>query len=757
MSPWGSSSRRAVWVSAAALLSLAGVLSPWAQAQTSVAATPSAPASDAWASQLWASALQGDDDEFYELVREAPVPEEPASAAGPVAAAMSFTESLAKREETRAKRLGEVNAEFEKVLAQEKTDGNLSKAMVSAMELHMLSPDKQAVLNDPRVVELIASSERSARAAEARGDWLNASLLYYRLYYLLDQKGKYEDDVRRLNRRLEMLRLYAPQRLWELRTTQMKADGVAEEKLPPFNRMGVDFREKLKPVTSEMVVTALYRAATQHVERTPWQKVLAGALRSVAMLSDTADMQKAFESLGDPAARAAFVEALGKEEARISASRGGPSPDDVWDLLQRVLKINRATVNIPQEAIFHEFANGGLDELDEFSAVIWPDELIRFQKSTTGKFIGVGVQIEFNEQQLVRVVTPLDGTPAYRAGIRTGDVIKTVDGRDVFGLSLDQVVELITGPASTPVVLGIERMLENDEKQIIEKRLVRSVIPLKSVKGWKRLGAAEDDWEWFVDPESKIGYVRLTGFTDDTTSDFDAAISQMSAKGLKGLVLDLRFNPGGLLDQAVTITNRWVDRGVIVSTQGPTRRIEKEEFAKSGRARLGSVPTIVLINEGSASASEIVAGALQKYGRDGVIKCFTLGQRSYGKGSVQDVYWLADGQAAMKLTTQYYMLPDRRIIHRLPGAAVWGIEPDIAVEMLPSQTTELLLLRRSTDVLPLDEFGKPIADPKVPAQDPSELLSKGIDVQLQAALVLLRTQVPSAKLAEGRAEKAPTN
>lgn len=750
-----------------------GALAPlpaaWAQTAPPAPSAPppsqkvaaGSPAVDQWAQQLWAAARESNTVAFNDLIQRTPAVDEGAAKVDPgvVGAATSLKESIAKREELRTKRLGEVNQELDKALTAEMTDSNLSKALVTALELHMLSLDKNSVIKDPRVSGLITRAESAAKTAEQRGDWLNASLLYYRLYYLLDQKGRYEEDVQRLNRRLEMLRLYAPKKLWELRIAQLKAEGVADEKLPPYNAKGADFHDKLKPVTMEMVVGAVQRAATQHVERTPWQTVVSGALHSVRLLAEMPDMQSTFGGLGDAAARTAFIDVIRDEEQKVMASKGPASIGDIWDRLDRVVRASDRTVKIPKEAIFHEFANGGLDELDEFSAVIWPDELIRFQKSTQGKFVGVGVQIELNEEQMVRVVTPLDGTPAYRAGIRTGDVIKTVDGRDVFGLSLDQVVEFITGPVGTPVVVGIERTNPSDQsKSMIEKKLTRSVIPLKSIKGWKRLGAAEDDWEWFVDPASKIGYVRVTGFTDDTTADFDAAISQMMAKGLKGLVLDLRFNPGGLLDQAVSLSNRWVDRGVIVSTQGATKQIESQKFAMPGRSLLGQIPTIVLINEGSASASEIVSGALQKYGHDGLIKCYVLGTRSYGKGSVQDVYWLADGQAAMKLTTQYYMLPDRRIIHRLPGAEKWGIEPDIAVEMLPSQTTDMLVLRRNSDVLALDENGKLIVDEKAPTPDPADLLSKGTDVQLQAALVLLDTQIPQPKLADGaKPEKAPTN
>src|SRR5262249_11719489 len=154
------------------------------------------------------------------------------------------------------------------------------------------------------------------------------------------------------------------------------------------------------------------------------------------------------------------------------------------------------------------------------------------------------------ESQLIKVVTPLEGTPAQRAGIRTGDLIKRIDGSSALGLTTGQAVDLITGDPDTRVTLTIERPGED-----LDFPLVRTHIPLHSIKGWRRLGPKEDSWDWYIDPENKIGYIRLLQFQEDTTEELHAAIKQMQKTGLNGLILDLRFDPGGLLTQAVSVAN----------------------------------------------------------------------------------------------------------------------------------------------------------------------------------------------------------
>jgi carboxyl-terminal processing protease len=530
----------------------------------------------------------------------------------------------------------------------------------------------------------------------------------------------------------------------------------AKRPLPPYNAMGDDYKAKLAGIDENMVEHALQRAYARHVERTPMDKILKDGIGALRTMVQTEDLKAVFPGIADPEARAAFLRALDAQEQRISRDPAGVA--DLMSLIPELVAANERTVKLPRTALLHEFGNGAMSALDEFSAVIWPDEARRFRRNTEARFKGVGVQIELDPSANIRVVTPLEGTPAQRAGIRPGDLIKKVDGTSTEGFSLDQAVDVITGPGDTKVTLGIEREVadESGQKHTEEKdfTLVRKEIPVTTVKGWKKSGVREDDWDWFIDPQDKIGYVRLVQFADQTDDDFARAIEQMKTTGLNALILDLRFNPGGLLDEAVDVVSRFVDasglkhyKGMVVTTHAKDKSLVQQERVIAGRAALAGIPVVVLINEGSASASEIVSGAIQDYARSGDAKAIIMGARSYGKGSVQNVWPLPGGaEALIKITTQYYYLPSDRLIHRQPKAAQWGIEPDLKVEMLPQQITDSLILRQNADVLKMDENGKLVGSEQT--ANPEDLITKSLDLQLQQALVLLEAEV-AAKTGSG--------
>lgn len=694
-----------------------------------------------WARDIWSTASRGDSRAFYDLLARSP------SNLADERLGDTLThlrDSLGKKEAERQTKLDQLATDLDKALADQQSDIAISKALVTALEKQLVSKDKLAILSDPRVQELVKRADAAARAAEARSDWLMASELFYRLDAIYEQSGKYKEDTDRQNHRLGMLRMYVPRRLWELRNARQLADN--KEALPPYNPVGDDFHEKLRYIDRSMIVRAVAQAGSEHVEKTPLHKILHGGIEAVRELVETEDLKGAFEGLGDADKRAKFVANLQRWHDKIEkeADRVDFTTCDL--LLSSLLDENRKTVGVMDQAILHEFGNGAMEQLDPFSAIIWPDELARFNRNTQGRLIGVGVEIQFDEVSNIKIVSPIEGAPAQRKGLRAGDIIKKVDGKPTYGFTLDQAVDVITGRAGTDVTLTIERRPnpivpanDTDNKPSeFDATITRAEIPLRSVKGWTRTGAREDDWNWYIDPESHIGYVRLTGFTESTSHDLDEAIDKMLAGGLNGLILDLRFNPGGLLDQAVEVASRFVPSGVIVSTEDGNHRTVRQERA-TGDAKLANLPCVVLINQDAASASEIVSGALQDYARQGRIKCVLVGQRSYGKGSVQDVRMLLGNRAAMKLTTQHYLLPSGRIIHRNPGDKVWGVNPDIEVEMLPQQIVDAVLLRRDADVVPLDENGQPIKS-DTPRPNPEDLLTKGLDTQLQTALLLLQSQ-----------------
>ncbi len=730
---------------------------------------------------LWDTARGGD---FSTLNRALQGFDKPGVNADSIAGAAGIlSHHIAQREKDRASRLETLKTELDKALAMKPiTDISTSKALRAVIETHMLSLDKEGVLQDDRTKSLIARAENAAKAAEGRGDIIAAGELFVLLDALFDVSGQYKDDVRRIVQRQEMLRMYVPEQLYNQRIARARAMG--EEDFPPYNAFGDDYHVKTKGIDETLILRAIARTR-QHIEQRPINLLLTGGLEAVRTMITTQDLASAFPYLAVDARRQHMLDFLENElsSLRARAARpGGGQMDQVQveNLLDRLVDADQESVEIPKAALLHEFGNGLMSKLDEFSAIIWPDEVQRFAKSTEGQFVGIGVQIEYDELLNIRVITPLEGTPAQRAGIHPKDVIKEVDGHPMLGLSLDQAVEVITGPEGTPVRLTLERPLDDSpdaaapspdaksdleptevkpegedpevtrkaaiarakamKKELVEVTVKRGIIKVSSVKGWKREGIREDSWNWFIDRDNGIGYVRLLQFSDQSAAELDRAIAEMKKEGLNGLIFDLRYNPGGLLDQAVKISRSFIKEpnAPIVMTQGPNGMIDNPEVSQPSKASLGKLPIVVLINETSASASEIVSGALSVYAHRGELDAVILGSRSYGKGSVQNVWPLA-ANARMKVTTAYYMLPDKSIIHRRPGAKTWGIQPDLAVEMLPKQTEKALNIRRNSDVRPLNEKGEIAMQGDTP--NPDDLIDKGIDLQLETALVLLRAKV----------------
>ncbi len=727
--------RRPILAAAVALVALPALISV-----PSNAAPVSGPLSFAdWANEVWSSARSGQSDTMFEILESLPQHHEVAAVEGLRARLDRRNEHLEAAATEREDRLDEAWTELDENLAGD----DLSETLRTAVEIYSLSDDKAAFLANAKIVGLVARAEQAAREAEAESAWLDAQEILFRLNLLYEDDQRYEADLDRTSTRLMMIRLYAPERLHELRNERRIAEDL--DPLPPFNRMGEDWHEKLAGIEDpNVVVRAINHAQLAHVDGADMTDLLVGALNNVKTLVTTPDVALAFPKLKDKSRVDKFVQDLDRQIQSLEARRGNA---DGWDLtrtLRQVIESNESTVNVDIAAMLHEFGNGAMAELDQFSGMIWPDELRQFQKTTQGRFTGVGIQIQLDDAQRLKVVTPLEGTPAQRAGILPGDIIAAVDDESTIGITLSGAVERITGERGTPVTLTIERQ---GAPEPLKFELFRDEIPIYSVKGWKRNGPRETDWDWYIDEENHIGYVRLTQFADGMTNEFDNAVREMRRDGdLQGLIVDLRFNPGGLLTEAVDLTNRFVSEGVIVSQHDATGREREVQKARRSSTTVGDIPVVVLINEGSASASEIVAGALQDHG-----KAVLVGARSFGKGSVQNVYDIGRGLAALRLTIQYYRLPNGRLIHRRPNQSQWGIDPDVSIDMSPTQIGDALRIRQDADVLPIDENGEVVMEGEAP--DPTSLVTDGVDLQLETALLLVQSQSIAKK--HGLAVLAP--
>ncbi len=303
--------------------------------------------------------------------------------------------------------------------------------------------------------------------------------------------------------------------------------------------------------------------------------------------------------------------------------------------------------------------NGMLSSLDPHSSYLNAQRFEDMQVQTKGEFGGLGIEVTM-ENGLVKVVSPIDDTPAFRAGLKAGDYITRLDGEQVMGLTLSEAVERMRGPVGSEISLTIRR---KGVEAPIEVKITRAIIKIRSVRG-----RVEED----------AAYIRITSFTEQTERELKrtfAKVSEELGDRMTGVILDLRNNPGGLLDQAVAVSDAFLDKGEIVSTRGRRPDSIQRFNARPGDLAKGR-PIIVIINGGSASASEIVAGALQDHRR-----ALVLGTRSFGKGSVQTIIPLA-GHGAIRLTTARYYTPSGRSIQAK------GIEPDIIVEPARIEKTD---------------------------------------------------------------------
>jgi carboxyl-terminal processing protease len=362
------------------------------------------------------------------------------------------------------------------------------------------------------------------------------------------------------------------------------------------------------------------------------------------------------------------------------------------------------------QTLIYGAIKGMLSTLDPHSSFMPPDVYREMQMETKGKFEGLGIVIE-KKKGLLTVISPIEDTPAFKAGIQPGDHIIKIDGEPTKNISLNEAAMKMRGPRGTNVTITITREGFAKPKDIT---IVRDIIPLRSIR--------------YEVLEKEIGYARISQFNEETASDFEKALQKLtvlSKAPLKGLIVDLRNNPGGLLDQAVKVADKFITSGVIVSIEGRNKE-QKMTFTAHRDGTLENYPLVVLVNGGSASGSEILAGALQDHGR-----ALILGTRTFGKGSVQTIFPLKDG-AGLKLTTARYYTPNGRSIQAM------GITPSIIVPFSEMPEPELKEPPRPTMEKDLEHHLKGVEEPGE-EKEPKERKKKVLDSQLERALQILKS------------------
>lgn len=389
------------------------------------------------------------------------------------------------------------------------------------------------------------------------------------------------------------------------------------------------------------------------------------------------------------------------------------------DVLARVR--SEYVVDVEDSELIEGAMNGMLQSLDPHSSYISPEAFKRMQTTTSGEYGGLGMEVTA-ESGVVKVVAPIDDSPAKEAGVKAGDYITEIDGESILGISLNEAVDRMRGKPGEPITITVIR----GEEDPLEFELVRAVIKSRATK-----------WE----VKDGIGYLRIPQFNEKTMDTLDIAVSEMKKEfngRIPGIVLDLRGNPGGLLDQSVKVSSAFLDGGEVVSTRGRKADDINTLSAKKGELVKG-VPLVILIDGASASASEIVAGAVQDRNRGLVV-----GMTSFGKGSVQAVIPLRGGRdGALRLTTQRYYTPSGRSIQGT------GITPDISIS---ATAEEEIGNRLSESDLPNSIQNELASEAEVPEikveYPPADFDTEDGDYQLERAIQILKDGSYSAKLAE---------
>jgi carboxyl-terminal processing protease len=582
-------------------------------------------------------------------------------------------------------------AELEKFRSNDINDTNdVTKVLAVITQASEFADDvqKDELLSAPFVKGTFQRAIDRADEFESKGQWLDSYLTCYSWLQAIEPDNEGYSD-------------YAEQLV-------EKANIVASFQDSPCETC----EQRHEKVEKQMFVRAINALNFNYVSIVDYRRMAAKAVRRCELLaevissSDTvrdAVFGKASplgnDSEGESRKGAQFDRKLAVWSAALAAilDKANQSPtgfgkNKLLDIFEKVLALNTTTVQLPEAVLIAQFAEAALAALDPYTVMVWPRQVQDFEKTMTNEFTGIGIEIT-KEKGLLTVASLLPDTPAYNSGLDAGDVIEQVDGVETKDMSLTCAVRKITGPAGTKVTLTIRRSGEDKTRDI---PITRARIIVPTIRGWRRTEAGK--WLYMVDDENKIGYVRITSFSATTASDLEKALARLEAEGLRGLIMDLRFNSGGLLDSAVGVADKFIDEGLIVKTQ--PRFIPTYEPARKEGTH-PDYPLVVLTNRFSASGSEIVAGALHdKAHRRAVL----VGERTLGKGLVQGITAYPGGGAQLKYTMAYYHLPSGQRVEsqdamKKQGREDWGVGPDIDIRLRSDELRKVIAVQRDNDVL----------------------------------------------------------
>jgi len=532
---------------------------------------------------------------------------------------------------------------------------------------------REQLLSESFVKQVFQQAMNKAAKFESEGKWLDAyTNCYYWLQAIEPDNEAYSD--------------YAEQLLDKASIVASFQDSPCETR-----------KERYEGVKKKMFVRAISALKSNYVSLIDYRQMATKAIRRCELLGEVMefvidDFELTIENRKSLSAWSATLAAVLDE---IEHSPTGVSEDKFIDVFEKVLTLSTTTVQFPRSVLIAQFAEAALSALDPYTVMVWPRQVQDFEKMMTNEFTGIGIEIS-KRLGLLTVTSLLPDTPAYNSGLDAGDVIEAADGVETKDMSLICAVRKITGRAGTKVTLTIRRAGEENTRDIT---ITRAKITVPTIRGWQRTEAGR--WLYMIDEKNKVGYVRITSFSAETASDLEKALADLEAEGLKGLILDLRFNSGGFLDSAIAVTDKFIEEGLIVVTR-PRSWLTSSTYASAHKENTHpNYPLVILVNSGSASGSEIVVGALADERHN---RAILVGERTHGKGSVQGITQYPGEGAQLKYTMAYYHLPsgqrvESRETMKKEGRKDWGIGPDIEIKLRSDELRKMIDVQRDNDVL----------------------------------------------------------
>lgn len=557
---------------------------------------------------------------------------------------------------------------------------NISKPLSVIAKVSEFADEAQKaeLLSEPFTQQSFQKAIDKSRELESNGQWLDAYAMCYSWLQAIDENNKAYSD-------------HADQLVEKANIAASFQDSPCES-----------HEERYEGVKKEMFVRSIDALRSNYVSNIiDYRHMVTEAIKRCELLAEVVNLS--------PDARRSLAESgVSSDKSRLSAWSSGltaildetekppmdMSRDQFIDIFEKVLVLNTTTVELPPKILIAQFAEASLSALDPYTVLVWPKQVEDFEKIMTNEFTGIGIEIS-KEKGVLTVASLLPDTPAYNSGLDAEDVIENVDGVETKDMSLSCAVKNITGPAGTEVRLTIRRAGEDKTRDIT---ITRAKITVPTIRGWQRTETGK--WLYMIDESRKIGYIHITSFTEKTASDLEDVLNQLEAEGLNGLILDLRFNSGGLLNSAIEIADKFLEEGPIVITR-PRSWVSSTYAWAHIEGTHPNYPLVILINSFSASASEIVAGALADPLHN---RASLVGERTHGKGSVQGIISYPRGGAQLKYTMAYYHLPSGQRVKsqdevKKEGREDWGVGPNVEVKLRSDEIKKMFDVQRDNSVL----------------------------------------------------------